>query len=60
MSVHATAIVAPGARLGAGVSVGPFAVIEADAVVGDDCEIRAHAVVKNHVVLGRANRTKGP
>jgi UDP-N-acetylglucosamine acyltransferase len=56
MSVHPTAIVAPGARLGAGVSVGPFAVIEDGAVVGDDCEIRAHAVVKSHVLLGRGNR----
>jgi UDP-N-acetylglucosamine acyltransferase len=56
MSVHATAIVAPGARLGAGVVVGPFAVIEDGAVVGDGCEIRAHAVVKSHVVLGRGNR----
>ncbi len=56
MSVHPTAIVAPGARLGAGVSIGPFAVIEDGAVVGDECEIRAHAVVKNHVVLGRGNR----
>jgi UDP-N-acetylglucosamine acyltransferase len=56
MSVHPTAIVAPGARLGAGVRVGPFAVIEDGAVVGDGCEIRAHAVVKSHVVLGRDNR----
>jgi UDP-N-acetylglucosamine acyltransferase len=56
MSVHPTAVVAQGARLGAGVSIGPFAVIEDGAVVGDDCEIRAHAVVKSHVVLGRGNR----
>jgi len=56
MSVHPTAIVSPGARLGAGVSIGPFAVIEDGAIVGDECEIRAHAVVKSHVVLGRANR----
>ncbi len=56
MSVHPTAVVAQGARLGAGVSIGPFAVIEDGAVVGDECEIRAHAVVKSHVVLGRGNR----
>ena len=56
MSVHPTAIVAPGARLGAGVSIGPFAVIEDGAIVGDECEIRAHAVVKSHVVLGGGNR----
>ncbi len=55
MSVHATAIVSPGARLGPRVGVGPFAVIEDCAVVGDDCEIRAHAVIRSHAVLGRAN-----
>ncbi len=51
-----TAIVSPGARLGAGVEVGPFAIIEGGAVVGEECEIRAHAVVKGGVTLGRANR----
>ncbi len=56
MTVHPTAIVAPGARLGAGVTIGPFAVIEDGAVIGDDCEIRAHAVVKGAVALGRGNR----
>jgi UDP-N-acetylglucosamine acyltransferase len=56
MSVHPTAVVSPGARLGTGVEIGPFAVVEDGAVVGDDCEIRAHAVVKAGVTLGRANR----
>jgi UDP-N-acetylglucosamine acyltransferase len=56
MNVHPTAIVAQGARLGAGVRVGPFAVIEEGAVIGDDCEIRSHAVVKSGVVLGDGNR----
>ncbi len=56
MSVHPTAIVSPTARLGAGVSIGPFAVIEDGVVVGDDCQIRAHAVLKRGVVLGRGNQ----
>ncbi len=56
MSVHATSFVSAGARLGADVNVGPFAVIEDDAVVGDGCEIRAHAVIKRNVILGRGNR----
>jgi UDP-N-acetylglucosamine acyltransferase len=55
MGVHATAIVDPGARLGAGVTIGPFAVVEADTEIGDGCEIRAHAVVKSFTRLGRGN-----
>ena len=56
MSVHATAIVSPDARLGRDVSIGPCAVVEDRTVVGDGCEIRAHAVVKRHTTLGAGNR----
>jgi UDP-N-acetylglucosamine acyltransferase len=56
MSVHPTAVVAPGARLGKDVSVGPFAVIEDDTTIGDGCEIRAHAIVKRFTTLGEGNR----
>jgi len=56
MSVHATAIVSPEARLGRDVSIGPYAVIEGGTVIGDGCEIRAHAVVKRHTTLGAHNR----
>jgi UDP-N-acetylglucosamine acyltransferase len=49
---HADARVDPRAELGVGVSIGPFAVIEAGARVGDRCHIAAHAVVRSAVVLG--------
>jgi UDP-N-acetylglucosamine acyltransferase len=55
MKIHPTALVAPGARLGEGTTVGPFAVVEDGAVLGDGCEVRAHAVVKSHAVLGAEN-----
>jgi UDP-N-acetylglucosamine acyltransferase len=55
VSVHPTALVAPGAFLGIGVSVGPYAVVEDDVVVGDGTEIRAHVVVKRHTRLGTRN-----
>jgi UDP-N-acetylglucosamine acyltransferase len=54
--IHPSAIVAAGARLGAGVEVGPFAVIEAGAEVGDRCVIGAHAVLTRWVRMGAANR----
>jgi UDP-N-acetylglucosamine acyltransferase len=56
VSVHPTAIVAPGARLGPDVVVGPFAVIEDEVVIGQGTEIRAHAVVKRLTTLGAVNR----
>lgn len=55
MSIHPTSIIEAGARLGEGVRIGPYAVIECDTVIGDDCEIRAHASIKRFTTLGRAN-----
>ena len=56
--IHPTAIVHPGARLGAGVCVGPYAVIEGPAQIGDGCVIQAHAVITGWVRMG-ANNTIG-
>ncbi|HKP13291.1 MAG TPA: acyl-ACP--UDP-N-acetylglucosamine O-acyltransferase [Blastocatellia bacterium] len=55
MSIHLTAIISDGARLGAGVTVGPYAIIESDTVVGDRTEVRAHAVIKRYTTLGADN-----
>ena len=56
MSVHTSAIVSTNARIGREVSIGPGVVIEDDTVIGDGCDIRAHAVVKRYVTLGAGNR----
>lgn len=50
--VHSTAQVAPGARLAAGVRVGPYSVIGADVVIGEGAEIASHAVIDGHTTLG--------
>jgi UDP-N-acetylglucosamine acyltransferase len=55
VSIHPSALVSPRARLGQGVVVGPFAVVEDDVAIGDDCEIRAHAVIKRFTELGAHN-----
>jgi len=54
--IHPTAIIHPGAKLGAGVRVGPFAIIEGPAEIGDGCEIQAHAIVTGWVRMGARNR----
>lgn len=54
--IHPTALVDPAARLGRDVTVGPYAVIEADTEIGDGCVIATHAVVKRYSRLGARNR----
>jgi UDP-N-acetylglucosamine acyltransferase len=56
MNIHPTAIVSPRAEIAAGVRIGPYAVVEDDVVIGDECEIAAHAVLKRFTTLGRGNR----
>jgi UDP-N-acetylglucosamine acyltransferase len=55
MSVHPTALVGARARLGEGVTLGPYAMVEDDAVVGDRSEILAHVVIKRFTTLGSDN-----
>lgn len=51
-AVHATAVLERGVRLGAGVTVGPYAVLEADVEIGDRVRIGAHAVVGERSRIG--------
>jgi UDP-N-acetylglucosamine acyltransferase len=54
-TVHPTAVVGAGARLGRGVILGPHAVVEDGSSIGDRSEVRAHAVVKRFTTLGADN-----
>ncbi len=51
-SIHPTAIVEPGARLGEGVSIGPFSVIGPEVEIGDGAVIHSHVVVTGRTRLG--------
>ncbi len=51
--IHPTAIIAPEARLGEGVEIGPCAIVEAGVETGPGCVVHAHAVVKRGTILGR-------
>ena len=50
--IHPTAIVEPGAQLGADVHIGPFAYVAASARLGDACVLGPRAVVLGHTTLG--------
>jgi UDP-3-O-[3-hydroxymyristoyl] glucosamine N-acyltransferase len=54
--VHATAVVDPSARIGAGASIGPFVVIEAEAEVGERAVVGAHCFIGAAAAVGADTR----
>jgi UDP-N-acetylglucosamine acyltransferase len=56
VEVHASAIIARGARLADGVTVGPYSVIGPHVEVGDGTWIGAHVVLDGHLRIGRGNK----
>jgi UDP-N-acetylglucosamine acyltransferase len=53
--VHETAIVADGAKIAAGVRIGPYAVIGAGVTLGARTVVEAHAVIDGDTRLGEGN-----
>jgi UDP-N-acetylglucosamine acyltransferase len=51
-TIHPTAIVDPGARLGLGVSIGPFCTIGANVTIEDGARLKSHVVVDGHTRIG--------
>jgi UDP-N-acetylglucosamine acyltransferase len=56
MSVHSTAIVAPGAKLHATAEVGPYAVIGPQVEIGAGTTVGPHAVIDGRTRLGERNK----
>lgn len=55
-TVHPTAIVAAGAKLAAGVEIGPYAIVGEHVEIGPDTTVGAHAVITGHTRIGARNR----
>lgn len=53
--IHPTAIVHPGAKLGANVSVGAYSLIGEHVVIGDNTRIGPHVVVEGRTTIGSDN-----
>jgi UDP-N-acetylglucosamine acyltransferase len=53
--IHPTAIVDPGARIGANVAIGPYSIIGPDVEIGDNTEVGPHVVITGHTRIGRDN-----
>ena len=54
--IHATAIVADGAELGAGVVIGPYCCIGAEVKLGEGVELSSHVVVEGRTEIGAGTR----
>lgn len=54
--IHPTAIVDPRARLGEGVTIGPYTVVDGDVEIGAGTTVGAHNVITGHTTIGRDNR----
>ena len=52
MAIHPTAVVSPNAEIGKNVEIGPYAVIDDDERIGDDCFIDAHVKIGQYTTIG--------
>jgi len=55
LKIHPTALVDPGAQIGADVEIGPFSVVGPGAVVGDNTIVQSHVVIEGNVAIGTGN-----
>ncbi len=53
--IHPQAVVAPGAKLAAGVKVGAYAIVGEDVELGEGCVLHPHATVSGPAKYGRNN-----
>ncbi|HEX3659816.1 MAG TPA: acyl-ACP--UDP-N-acetylglucosamine O-acyltransferase [Acidobacteriaceae bacterium] len=55
MSIHPTAVIAPGAVIPASCRVGPWCSVGADVVLGEECELISHVVLDGRLTAGAGN-----
>ncbi len=56
MGVHPTAVIEDGAKIGAGVKIGPYCVVGAEAVLHEGVELISHVVVAGRTSIGARTR----
>ncbi len=54
--IHPTAIVHPGANVGANVQIGPYSIVGEHVEIGEGTWIGPHVVLEGHLRIGRDNR----
>ena len=53
--IHPTAVISEKASLGNNVEVGPFCVVDDDVVLGDNCRLTSHVVIRGPSRIGKNN-----
>lgn len=56
MNIHHSAIIDPEAKIGACVTIGPYAVIDGCVEIGSDSTIESHAIIQGRVRIGARSR----
>src|SRR5438034_11830897 len=56
VQIHPTAIVDPRAEISAGTTIGPYCVIAADVVLGQDCWLQQHVTLCGPMKAGARNK----
>jgi len=56
VTIHPSAIVEDGAKIGAGARIGPYCHVGAQVSLGEGCELISHAVVVGHTRIGPRTR----
>ncbi len=55
-AIHATAIIEPGAKLGADVSIGPYCIVGRHVELDDNVELVSHVTIAGHTKIGARTR----
>ena len=51
-TIHATAVIANGARIGSNAQIGPYCVIGENVTLGDNCKLHSHVVIDGMTTIG--------
>ena len=54
-TIHPTAIIGPGAKLGDDCTVGPYCIVGEQVTLGNRCKLHSHVVIEGHTTLGDDN-----
>lgn len=56
VNIHPTAVIEPGAELGANVNIGAYSVVGSNVKLGDGCVLGPHVLLDGHTVIGENNQ----
>lgn len=52
VTIHSTAIIEDGAKIGSGTIIGPYSIVGANVVIGENCIIKSHVNIEGHTIIG--------